>query len=317
MDALAAVLDGPRAHGAFVLRIAMDPPWRIEVFDDAPLALMAVMAGTTWTGNNTTEPIQLFPGDVIMAKGPGAYWLADDPHSPPQIEIYEGNRCVTVDGRPVHDDLAQGVRTWGTNPDGRDQLVLGTYLLDSDISDRLVAGLPPLAIVRRKQWDPALLGILDGEATRQEPGQTAVLDRLVDVVLISALRAWFSHQDDQAPGWFRAHADPSVGMALRLLHHNPATSWTVASLAEEVGVSRATLARRFTELVGEAPMTYLQKWRVSLAADRLREPGATVTSVAPDVGYQSPYALSTAFKRVLGVSPREHQRAHANPVDAP
>jgi AraC-like DNA-binding protein len=91
----------------------------------------------------------------------------------------------------------------------------------------------------------------------------------------------------------------------------------VASLAEEVGVSRATLARRFTELVGEAPMTYLQKWRVSLAADRLREPGATVTSVAPDVGYQSPYALSTAFKRVLGVSPREHQRAHANPVDAP
>ena len=96
-----------------------------------------------------------------------------------------------------------------------------------------------------------------------------------------------------------------------MLHHNPAHPWTVAALAAEVGVSRAALARRFTELVGEPPMAFLTGWRLALAADLLREPDATVGAVARQVGYGSPFALSTAFKRVRGVSPREHRAAAA------
>jgi AraC-like DNA-binding protein len=98
-----------------------------------------------------------------------------------------------------------------------------------------------------------------------------------------------------------------VGRALRMLHNNPAHRWTVATLAAEIGVSRAALARRFTELVGEPPMTFLTGWRLALAADLLREPDATVGAVARQVGYGSPFALSTAFKRVRGVSPRQHR----------
>jgi AraC-like DNA-binding protein len=93
-----------------------------------------------------------------------------------------------------------------------------------------------------------------------------------------------------------------------MLHNNPAEPWTVAGLAAEIGISRAALARRFTDLVGEPPMSYLTGWRLDLAADLLREPDATVGAVARQVGYGSPFALSAAFKRVRGVSPREHRR---------
>ena len=96
-----------------------------------------------------------------------------------------------------------------------------------------------------------------------------------------------------------------MGRALRLLHNNPAHPWTVAELATEIGVSRAALARRFSELVGEPPMAFLAGWRLALAADLLREPDATVGAVARQVGYGSPFALSTAFKRVRGVSPQQ------------
>ena len=137
-----------------------------------------------------------------------------------------------------------------------------------------------------------------------QPGQEAVLDRLLDLLLIAVLRAWFARPEAEAPGWYRAHADPVVGPALRLLHNAPEHPWTLAELAAACGASRAALARRFSELVGEPPMAFLTGWRIALAADLLLEPGATVGSVAPQVGYGSPYALSTAFKRVRGIEPR-------------
>ena len=132
-----------------------------------------------------------------------------------------------------------------------------------------------------------LIALLAEEIGKDEPGQEAVLDRLLDLLLIAVLRAWFARPEAEAPGWYRAHADPVVGPALRLLHNSPAQPWTVAGLAREIGVSRAALARRFNELVGEPPMAYLTSWRITLAADLLREPGATVGSVAPQVGYGS------------------------------
>jgi AraC-like DNA-binding protein len=100
-----------------------------------------------------------------------------------------------------------------------------------------------------------------------------------------------------------------AGKALRALQNDPAQPWTVATLARETGVSRATLARRFHELVGEPPMAFLTAWRLALAADLLREPGTTIGAVARQVGYSSPFALSAAFKRVRGVSPKEHRAA--------
>jgi AraC-like DNA-binding protein len=246
-------------------------------------------------------------GDVAVLRGPDPYVVADDPATAPQVRILPGQRCVPADGGDAGPMADLGTRTWGTGADGATLLVTGTYQWPGETSRRLLDALPAHLVVRGDSWENPLVGFLAEEIAKDEAGQEAVLDRLLDLLLIAALRAWFAREDAAAPGWYRAQGDPVVGPALKLIHNEPARPWTVASLAAETGVSRAALARRFTALVGEPPMAFLTAWRLSLAADLLREPGATVGSVAPQVGYSSAFALSTAFKRVRGVSPAEHR----------
>lgn len=141
-----------------------------------------------------------------------------------------------------------------------------------------------------------------------------MLDRLVDLLLVAALRSWFADPSRPAPIGWRAQGDEVVGPVLDLLHRSPAERWTVGRLADRVGWSRATVARRFTALVGEPPMTYLLRWRMTLAADALRRTDRPVAGVATDVGYENPYAFSTAFRRFHGVSPRDHRAGRAVPA---
>jgi AraC-like DNA-binding protein len=307
MDAVAGLLDGPRARDAFLLRSTLDPPWSLRIQDEAPLTLVAVVRGQAWIVTEEGEPTRLGPGDVAIVRGPDPYTVADDPATRPQAIIHPGQRCTTPDGQDVEMQFL-GVRTWGNSADGETVLLTGTYNLDGEVSGRLLRALPTLLVLRDDEWDCPVIPLLADEIVKDEPGQEAVLDRLLDLLLIAVLRAWFARPEADAPAWYRAHADPVVGPALRLLHHSPEQPWTVATLAHETGVSRAALARRFNELVGEPPMTFLTGWRIALAADLLREPGATVGSVAPQVGYGSPFALSTAFKRVRGISPQQYRR---------
>ena len=312
MDALAGLLDGPRARDAFLLRTVMRPPWSVLVRDEAPLSVVAVVSGAAWIAPDDEAPVQLMPGDVAIARGPGPYRFADDLGTPPQVVIEPGQHCTTPDGVELHETMALGVRSWGNDPDGTDVHLVGTYQLDGEVGRRLLHALPTLIVVRAASLGSPLVDLLAVEMARDEPGQDAVLDRLLDLLLIATLRAWFAGAGADAPGWYRANSDPIVGPALRLLQHNPAHTWTVAELASASGASRAALARRFTELVGEPPMTFLTGWRLDLAADLLLEPGATIGSVARQVGYGSPYALSTAFKRHRGISPKQHRLAAAS-----
>jgi AraC-like DNA-binding protein len=308
MDALVGLLDGPRARGAFLLRSVMSPPWSLRIQDQAPLTLLAMLRGAAWVVPDDGEPVRLRLGEVAIARGPEPYTVADDPATPPQVVIHPGQRCTTPDGEDVTDAMTWlGVRTWGNDPDGSAMLLSGTYQLSGEVSRRLLEALPALLVLPADALDSPLIALLGEEIVRDEPGQEVVLDRLLDLLLIAVLRAWFSRPDAEAPAWYQAYGDPVVGRALRVLHHNPAHPWTVATLAAEVGVSRAALARRFTELVGEPPMTFLTGWRLALAADLLRGPDATVGAVARQVGYGTPFALSTAFKRVRGVSPQQHR----------
>jgi AraC-like DNA-binding protein len=312
MDALAGLLDGPRAKGAFLLRSVLDPPWSLRIQDRAPLTLVALVRGRAWVVPDAGDPQRLRPGDVAIMRGPDPYTVADDPATPPQALIHPGQRCTTPEGEDLGPAMEWlGVRTWGNSPHGETVMLTGTYQVPGEVSRRLLAALPALLVLRSDAWDSPLVPLLAEEIVRDEPAQEAVLDRLLDLLLIAALRAWFSRPEAQAPGWYRALGDPVVGRALRLLHSNPAHPWTVATLAAAAGVSRAALARRFTELVGEPPMSYLTGWRLALAADLLREPEATLGAVARQVGYGSPFALSAAFKRVRGVSPQQHRAAAA------
>ena len=307
MDALVGLLDGPRARGAFLLRSVMSPPWSIRVLAESPLTVLAVASGTVWIVPDEGENVRLDPGDVAITHGTGHYNVADDPATTPQIIIYPGQQCYSRTGEPLEEPLSHGVRTWGNDPEGSTVMLVGAYEALSEVSDRLLAALPPIVSLSRDEWDCPLIPLLCEEVVKEHPGQESVLDRLLDLLLIAILRAWFDRPEAEPPAWYRAQSDPIVGRALRVMQTNPAHQWTVENLAHEAGVSRAALARRFNELLGEPPMTYLTEWRLSLAADLLREPDATVGSVAQAVGYSSPFALSNAFKRVRGVSPQEHR----------
>lgn len=310
MDVLTGLLDGPRARNAFLLRSVLEPPWSLRLQDESPLTLVAIVRGEAWAElGGGSDPLHLQVGDVAVVQGTEPYEIADRPGRPPQIVVHPGQRCTTPDGRDLHDEMMLGVRTWGNDPNGSMVMLCGTYEVDGAVSDRLLAALPRHLVVHADRADQRLVDLLGDEVVHDDPGQQAMLDRLLDLLLVSTLRRWFTDNAADAPAWFLAADDPIVGPAVRLLHDDPARQWTVADLAAEVGASRAAFARRFAEVMGEPPMTYLTSWRLALAADLLLEPGATLGSVAARVGYSSPFALSAAFTRVRGVSPRDHRTA--------
>jgi AraC-like DNA-binding protein len=309
MDTLSGLLDGPRANGAFLLRSILSPPWSLRVQDRAPLSIAVVVAGDAWVLADDSDAVRLGPGDVMIARGPAPYTVADSPGTSPQVFIEPGQHCVDAHGNSLADVMTLGARTWGNDPAGTTLLVTGTYESTRAVSDRLLRSLPPMLVLRADEWDGRLVEVLCDEMGRDELGQEVFLDRLLDLVLIGAVRAWFAGDPSRAPSWHRAAGDPVVGPALRLLEDDVARGWTLDALARETGVSRAALARRFSATVGQPPMAYLTDRRLDLAADLLRDPATTIAAVAHRVGYGSPFALSAAFKRVRGVSPSRH-RAH-------
>jgi AraC-like DNA-binding protein len=309
MDAIAGLLDGPRARRAFLLRCTMDPPWSLGIEDEAPLSLVAVLRGRAWFVPERAEPVLVGTGDVALIRGPDHYVFCDHPATLPQAIIHPDQRCTTADGQEVEQMRSFGVRRWGNSPDGSTEVLTGTYNLEGEVSRRLLEALPARVVMRADEWETPLLGLLADEMLRDEIGQDAVLDRLLDLLLVAAVRAHLTRAAADAPGWFRAQSDPVVSQAVRLLQDDPAEAWTLASLARETHVSRATLARRFSEVVGQPPMEFLTEWRLALAADLLLDQSETIASVAQKVGYGSAYALSAAFKRVRGVRPGQHRQA--------
>ncbi|APE30380.1 AraC family transcriptional regulator [Halomonas aestuarii] len=307
MDTLGGLLDAPRARGAFTLRTVMTPPWSLRIVAESPLTLIAGVTGETWLVPDEGEPVRIGPGDIAVTRAPDHYTVAHSPAMSPQVVIHPGQRCCDLEGRSVREAMTHGVRTWGNDPRGETVFLVGAYEHLSDISDRLLRSLPPVLSLSHRDWESPLVPLLCDEVVVDEPGQAAVLDRLLDLLITAVLKAWFARQDADRPAWWRHQGDRIVERALRLMHDYPARPWTLDALALETGASRASLARRFHNLVGEPPMTFLKHWRMALAADLLCQPDETVGSVAEKVGYATPYAFSTAFKRVRGVSPKTHR----------
>jgi AraC-like DNA-binding protein len=304
VDTLSGLVDGPRARGAFLLRSVLNPPWSLRIADRAPLSLVTMIHGDAWIVPDVGSAAHLRPGEVAILRGPDPYTIADTQGRKPDVIIGEGQVCTVLRGPEIAPPTNLGVRTWGDG--GSTVMLSGTYTMTGEIGQRLLTALPPV-LVRDAGPDNAMITLLANEIVKDEPGQELVLDRILDLLLVTILRSWLGSPGSGAPAWYRAQHDPVVGAALRMLHGDPAGQWTVANLATKTGVSRAALARRFTTLVGEPPMAYLTGLRLALAADLLREPEATLGAVARKVGYGSAFALSAAFKRVRGVSPREHR----------
>ena len=311
MDAVAALLSGQHGQGAFVLRSVLADPWSIQLDDRSPLSVMAVIPGTTCLAVDGGADYRLDAGDCALLTSQSTFRIGDELGSPVLARIGPGQVCTKPDGSPLSDFRDLGVRSWGNTTDeqARTVLLTGSYGTPGDVGATLLTALPP-AIVAPAAAVPStvrtLVDLLAAESSRDAPGQGAVLDRLVDVLTVAVLRWYLT--GPAAPRWFSASGDPVVGVALRCIHHEPARPWTVATLAAEALVSRAVLARRFHELVGQPPMTYLAGWRLDVAADLLARSDLTVEAVAAQVGYASPFSFSTAFVRRFGHRPTVHRR---------
>nr|WP_222936679.1 AraC family transcriptional regulator [Streptomonospora sp. PA3] len=312
---MSILLDGAKARGAFVLRTVQSSPWSVQVRDGAPLSVVAVVRGRPWAVPSGGEAVRLGAGDIAMMRGPDAFTFADDPRTPVQVVVGPGPRRTTPVGAKPREMADTGVRTWANGTAARDDgaggpsvLLVGKYRRPGEVATRLLSALPPLAVVpEAAHRESALVSRLAEEAVRDAPGQDLVLHRLLDLLVVAVLRVWFVRPDSRAPPWYRAGGDPVVGPVLRLMHSRPDHPWTVGALAGHAGVSRATLARRFTDLVGVPPMAFLTEWRIDLAADLLENSDTTVDAIARRVGYGSAFAFSAAFKRSRGVSPRSHR----------
>jgi len=298
MDVLSDLLDRARAGHAQVRQLIQRPPWALTFVDAPGLTLVATLGGEA-SITRDGPPVPLAAGDLALISGPARYTIADDPATPPQVVIEAGRKQLLAGGGAAQQPIAP--RTWGDGLPGATTMLRGAYQVHGDAGERLLGMLPPLTVVPAGPRTRAALALLTAEAGRDEPGQDAVLHRLLDLLLVLALRAWCA--GPSAPAWHRALADPIIGESLRLLHGDPARRWTVADLATSTGLSRAAFAARFTRLVGRPPLAYLTGWRMTLAADLLRDTDATIAAVARTVGYDDAFAFSTAFKRARGHTP--------------
>lgn len=306
MHPLSRLLDHPRARDVVTLRITMARPWSVRVADRAAITVLTVTDGET-TVTTTDGSTTLHPGDVALIRGPRPYTVGSGHVEEPTAVIHPDQHCTTAAGVTLHENMSHGLRRWGNDPAGPDSLVIAGYPGVSEAGRLVTDLLPESAHLPSGAVDPTLLDLMVRELGVDAPGQGTVLDRLVDVVLIAAIRAWIDRHHDTLPGWV-GRTDPEVATALRLIHDEPDRPWTVAELARTAATSRAGLAARFTAQVGSPPIEYLTRWRLTLARDLLADPGNTLHTVAHRVGYGSAFALSTAFKRRYGLSPQHYRR---------
>ncbi|MGH8792528.1 MAG: AraC family transcriptional regulator [Stackebrandtia sp.] len=305
MDPFSDLLRGVHGDGAGMSRFTLSSPWSLRFADGVPLTMLTVMRGAGWLAPTDGEPVRLGQWDTAIVRGPQPFHFADEPDSAAKATVSQDVRC--------RDHCGQGVarRTAGSapsDPDGQTVLLIGWYQAHGGRHERLLRALPQVLTIAESQESRQIIRVVAESAADQMDAQV-VLDRFLDMGLVCTLRTWFDQQAADAPGWYRGMTDDVVGPALAALHAEPARPWTVATLASEAGVSRALLAKRFSQVIGQPPLSYLTEWRMALAEELLAEPDATVAAVARKVGYSDGFAFSTAFKRVRGASPSDHRAA--------
>jgi AraC-like DNA-binding protein len=301
MDVLTDLLDRSHARGGAFGRTVLAEPWGVTFDLGLPLAVHAVLGGEAHVVTGASS-VRLLAGDIALVRGPDASTLDSCQH-PRRLSLADALRRFNPTGREL---------VFPGPPAG--ELVCGAYSFDGDLCAPLLTSLPPIVHLRAgpetAPLRPLIAGLVD-ELARDQPGQQVVLDRYLDLLLVQALRTHFTRSDVDRPSWYVGLLDVPVGTALRAIHARPADPWTVELLAREARLSRAAFARRFNEIVGQPPQSYLTSWRIQLARERLRDPQASITAIADEVGYANQYAFAAAFKREVGEPPGRWRRRHS------
>ncbi|QFU90081.1 AraC family transcriptional regulator [Amycolatopsis sp. YIM 10] len=311
-DPLGEALHFLRMSGAFYCRSEMSGPWHVAI----PAIRDCVWFHVVTTGGCTlevegAEPRALRPGDLALVPHGRGHALWTD----------RGLPAAAIEKLPhdyVSDRYAILRHGGGGEPGG---IICGAVRFDHPAAAKLLELLPRLIYVAaadspHAEWLQSSLRLMIAEAAQPRPGGETVITRLSDILVIQAIRSWMETDPVARTGWLGALQDRQIGRAISLIHRDAARDWTVASLADELAMSRSAFAARFTELVGEPAMHYVTRWRMNVALTSLREEGATVAELAGKLGYQSEAAFSRAFKRVVGVSPGSVRTRGASRTEA-
>ena len=336
MDVLSEVLRVVRLSGAIHFCAEFTRPWAILTSPPEMLASRLVPGaeavipfhiateGGCWLSWGQIEPIRIEAGDVVVLARGAQHALASEPGVTPVPikDIYRpsageitvlrhgggGDVCRFVCGF-LHSD-----QRFGPLLDTMPALTCvrmrdGALHLEAFTDTGRYA--EPITLSQDPRWWQAAIDHLVGETAKPGPGNRAVLARLSELLFMEVVRWQLTHVRHDHSGWLAGLNDKHVGRALSLMHADPARAWTVEELAQQCGISRAAFAKRFVDLVGDAPMQYLTDWRMHLARRLLRESNAGLAELAARVGYESEAAFSRAFRRAVGMPPATWRDANA------
>jgi AraC-like DNA-binding protein len=298
MDVLQEHLIRARASGGVFARSVARPPWGVRLPGAIQLSVHAVVRGHAWLWlDDPQTAFELTTGDVALVRGGLDHRVADRPTA---LCLNPDDFRAQHEGDDVHADDPEAT-----------VFLCGAYQFAGDVGSQLVEALPPVLRLPHVDDDPLhdAIGLLSRELATPAPGQQTVLDRLLDIVLVHAIRASF-RLSPQAPRWYEASTDPRLDPALRAMHADAAHPWTVPELASLSGLSRAAFARAFQQALGQAPMQYLTEWRMTLARDHLRSGDLSLAQIACCTGYTSAYAFAAAFRRHHGQPPGRWRQDH-------
>ncbi len=266
----------------------------------------ALISGACWLKVEGVElPVRLTSGDCFVLPSGRSFVLASDLELP----------LATAQ------DVFAGARHGGVvvHGGGGDMFLAGTrFEVNGRKAQALLGALPPIVHLEADEDQAALRWSIERmmvEMRENKPGASLAAHHLAHMMLLQALRLYLARQKGDQVGWFYALADPQLSVAIGAMHGDPAHRWTLGELAARAGVSRSIFAQRFRERVGETPIAYLTRWRMMLAAERLASGRDPLAQTARALGYRSENAFNTAFKRVVGCSPRRYARSEAAGAD--
>src|SRR5262245_14062984 len=325
VDVLSDVLRTVRLTGALFFPMEVSSPWVDEVPNATEFASIVlpgaqhvisyhiVRQGRCWASLRGDSPVRLEAGDVLVIPHGDPYMMASAPDLRSDLSIdavLEFFRHMATRSAPI-------VVTEGGGGPERAQVVCGFLGCDVRPFNPVLEALPRVLYIRRRTGRAAadrlsqLVELALAESRERQSGTRCVLLHLSELLFVEVVRHYLDSLTQEHTGWLAGLRDPIAARALALLHNRPAASWSLERLAREIGVSRSSLAERFSELIGQPPMRYLTRWRIQLACRLLCDDAAKVSSVALDVGYQSEAAFSRSFKALVGTSPaiwRRRQR---------
>ncbi|GAA3260388.1 AraC family transcriptional regulator [Streptomyces lavendulae] len=307
-DAISAVRIGRPSSD----RVRISGRWCARFAPYEGAGFHVVLQGGCWLLPDGGAPVALAAGDAVLLPHGAGHVIADGPADAEAVARAVPFEEAVARRRGREADLGSGP---GDGP-GPVEMLCGKYRLDRSRTHPLMAELPQVVhLPNRVGAHPELrsaIDLLGREMDERRPGACIAVPSLLDLLLVYMIRSWVVAEG--TPGtWPAVLGDPVASAALRALHSDPAAAWTTERLAAEAGVSRPTLARRFTSLVGRPPMAYLTWWRLNLAATLLRDSDDPLATVARRVGYATPYALSHAFNREFGTTPGRYRTLAGTP----